>query len=147
MSTSVCRGGDAGAVTGKPKTAARQAATRQAAERAGRRAEAWAALWLSLRGYRILARRMRTPASEVDMVALHRGALVVVEVKARRSWAAAEDGIGWGDRAKLGRAAEWLSHRRWGVDQWGHPREVRLDAVYVCGWRVRVVQGAWREGD
>lgn len=61
---------------------------RRAAERRGRRGEGSAALWLSLKGYRILASRVRTPFGGIDLVALRRGVLVIVEVKARPTLAA-----------------------------------------------------------
>ena len=58
--------------------------TRQAAERRGRRSETWAALFLMAKGYRILGRRVRTRAGEIDLVARSpRGVLCFVEVKAR----------------------------------------------------------------
>ncbi|HEU0133928.1 MAG TPA: YraN family protein, partial [Allosphingosinicella sp.] len=49
--------------------------TRQRAERGGRRAEGLAALWLQLKGWKILGRRVRTPVGEVDLVA-RRGRIV-----------------------------------------------------------------------
>lgn len=60
-------------------------AERQRRECIGRNAER-AAIWLlRLKGYRILARRFRTPSGEIDVVA-RRGRLVAfVEVKARGS--------------------------------------------------------------
>ncbi|MEE3108215.1 MAG: YraN family protein, partial [Pseudomonadota bacterium] len=33
------------------------------------RAEAWAVLWLRLKGYRILARNFRVPVGEIDVIA------------------------------------------------------------------------------
>ena len=42
----------------------RQTQQRRAREKSGRRAEASAALWLQLKGYRILDRRARTPHGE-----------------------------------------------------------------------------------
>ena len=48
---------------------------RQRAEAAGRRAERIAGWWLRLKGWRILDRRVRTPAGEVDIIA-RRGALI-----------------------------------------------------------------------
>ncbi len=56
---------------------------RQAAEQRGRRAERIAALWLRLKGYRILGARVRTPAGEIDIVARRGRMLAFVEVKAR----------------------------------------------------------------
>jgi putative endonuclease len=53
--------------------------------REGRRAEWLAALWLMLKGYRILGFRLRTRAGEIDILALKAGVLAVVEVKRRPS--------------------------------------------------------------
>ena len=45
---------------------------RRLRERKGRRAENAAALWLQMKGYRILDRRARTPACEIDLIATKR---------------------------------------------------------------------------
>ena len=54
-------------------------------QRVGRSGEALAAEYLGRRGYRILHRNYRTRQSEIDIIARHRGIIVFVEVKARRS--------------------------------------------------------------
>ncbi len=51
----------------------------------GRIGEEAAARLLCARGYRILARNVRCPLGELDLVAEHGGAIVFVEVKARTS--------------------------------------------------------------
>jgi len=56
---------------------------RAAAEARGRRAERHAALWLRLKGYRILEHRARTPLGEIDLIARRGGVLAFIEVKAR----------------------------------------------------------------
>ena len=56
---------------------------RVAAFRTGISAEARAAAWLMAKGYRILAKRFRTPHGEIDLVARKRNLLVFIEVKAR----------------------------------------------------------------
>jgi len=56
---------------------------RIAAHFTGLSAESRAAAYLVAKGYRIVARRFRTPVGEVDIVARRRGVLVFVEVKAR----------------------------------------------------------------
>ena len=61
------------------------APARVAAFRTGLSAEARAAAYLMVKGYRILARRFRTPYGEIDIVARRRSLLAFVEVKARAS--------------------------------------------------------------
>jgi putative endonuclease len=56
---------------------------RSAAEQRGRRAEILALLFLSLKGYRILARRFRAAGGEIDIVARRGDLLIFAEVKAR----------------------------------------------------------------
>jgi putative endonuclease len=58
---------------------------RIAAFRTGLSAEARAAAYLMAKGYRILAKRFRTPHGEIDLVARRRNVIVFVEVKARAS--------------------------------------------------------------
>lgn len=56
---------------------------RVAAFRTGISAEARACAYLIVKGYRILAKRYRTPHGEIDVVARRGGTLIFVEVKAR----------------------------------------------------------------
>lgn len=105
--------------------------SRQRAERGGRRAERLAALWLQLKGWKILGRRVRTPVGEVDLVARRGRTVAFVEVKARST----EEEAGFAlDEYRLRRvaaAAEALAHRyaREGDD-------IRLDAVFVVPRRL-----------
>src|SRR3984957_6964646 len=43
---------------------------RLSAEKRGHRGETWAAWWLRLKGHRILGRRIKTHAGEIDLVTL-----------------------------------------------------------------------------
>jgi putative endonuclease len=65
-----------------PKVAAPE---RVAAFRTGLSAETRAAAYLIAKGYRILAKRFRTPYGEIDIVARRRNLLAFVEVKARNT--------------------------------------------------------------
>jgi putative endonuclease len=56
---------------------------RVAAFRTGLSAESRAAALLMAKGYRILAKRFRTPYGEIDLVARKRNLLAFIEVKAR----------------------------------------------------------------
>ena len=60
-------------------------ARRRRAERRGRMAETAAAMLLRLKGYGIVARRVRTPKGELDIVARRSDTIVFVEVKRRAS--------------------------------------------------------------
>ncbi|MGZ5923914.1 MAG: YraN family protein, partial [Rhizomicrobium sp.] len=80
--------------------------TRQAAESRGRSSETLAALLLQLKGYRILGRRVRTHAAEIDLVARSPvGMLCFIEVKARAQDRAAVESVGARQRARIERAA------------------------------------------
>lgn len=116
------------------------AATGLAAHRLGLRAETVAVLFLRLKGYRILHRRMKTPAGEIDMVALRGSALVIVEVKARGQGEAAEALLPRQQR-RLERAAAHFLGR--------HPRladlDLRFDVVLIAPRRwPRHLADAWR---
>lgn len=100
---------------------------RTAAERRGRRAEDMAALYLRLKGYRILDRRARTPRGEVDIVARRGRTLVFVEVKARSSVAALGDAIDEPRFARVVAAGDILAarHARWAEN-------IRFDLILVA---------------
>jgi putative endonuclease len=51
----------------------------------GKEGEDRAAKFLAGRGYKILERNYRTPSGEIDLIALHQGEVVFVEVKTRTS--------------------------------------------------------------
>jgi len=114
---------------------------RQTRERGGRRAEATAALWLRLKGYRILERRARTPACEIDLVALRGRILAFIEVKARRTEAAAIEAVTPQLRRRLEGAARMWASRKRGLENhlW------RFDIVALAPGRLpRHIRDAWR---
>jgi putative endonuclease len=71
----------------------------------GGEAEELAARLLARRGYRILARNVKSKVGEIDIVADDGGVLCFVEVRARRDGTAAES-IGAVKRRRMERAAE-----------------------------------------
>jgi putative endonuclease len=79
---------------------------RQSAERRGHNSERLAALWLTLKGYRILARRLKTRAGEIDLVAAAPfGPVCFVEVKARGLARTAAESVGPAQQTRIARAA------------------------------------------
>ncbi len=84
---------------------------RRAAERRGRFGEWVALVYLALKGYRILGHRLRTPHGEVDIAAWKQGVLVIVEVKARASFAAGLYAVTPQAQQRIARAAQVLAGR------------------------------------
>ena len=78
----------------------------RAAERRGHNSESLAALWLRLKGYRILARRLKTRAGEIDLVAAAPfGPVCFIEVKARQKARAAAESVAPAQQTRIARAA------------------------------------------
>jgi len=105
---------------------------RQVAFRLGLSAESRAAAYLIAKGYRIVARRWRSPVGEVDIVARRRTVLVFVEVKARASLDEAAEAVIPRQRQRIIAAAEaWLA---------SHPQDlnsdIRFDAVLVAPGKI-----------
>ncbi len=83
------------------------------AERRGHAAEYWAAAYLMLKGYRILALRHRTPLGEIDLIARKRDVVAFVEVKARATETGAVNAVSHTSQNRIRAAADlWLSRRR-----------------------------------
>ena len=82
------------------------ATDRKAAERRDHNSESLAALWLRLKGYRILARRLKTRAGEIDLVAAAPfGPVCFIEVKARQKARAAAESVAPAQQTRIARAA------------------------------------------
>ncbi len=87
-----------------PDTPARR--RKQAVHARGLAAEDRAAAVLEAQGFRILARRLRTSAGELDLVARRDDLLVFCEVKLRRSLAEAAESLQLRQRRRIIAAAE-----------------------------------------
>jgi putative endonuclease len=105
---------------------------RVAAFRLGLSAESRAALLLVAKGYRIVARRWKTPFGEIDIVARRRRALVFVEVKARTHPDDAAEAVTERAKRRIIAAAElWLARHPDEVN-----RDIRFDVVLVTPGRI-----------
>jgi putative endonuclease len=105
---------------------------RVAAFQTGISAESRAAAYLMAKGYRILARRFRTPHGEIDLVARRRNLVAFVEVKARATLDEAAFAVTPHQQARIINAAEaWLA---------AHPQyaefELRFDAILIAPRRL-----------
>lgn len=83
---------------------------RQRAERGGRRAETLVAWYLRLKLYRVIARRYRTPAGEIDLIVRRGRTIVFVEVKQRADADAGLEAVTATARRRIAKAAgHWLA--------------------------------------
>lgn len=115
---------------------------KQRAWRLGRRSEWFCAWYLRLKGYRILARNLRFPVGELDIVARRGRMLIFIEVKARAG-AADPNAITSRQRHRIQRAADAFLSR--------NPRlaglDCRFDALLLARGRMPVhIADAWRPG-
>lgn len=115
---------------------------RRAAERRGRHSEWLVAVWLTLKGYRIMEIRARTPAGEIDLVCRKGRLLVMVEVKQRAGLADAAHAVSLRAQARILRASEAWCRGRYARFA-GYDRRFDLVAVSPRG-RIRHLRDAWR---
>ncbi len=73
---------------------------RQRAERSGRHAETIAGIFLRLKFFSIIEKRLKTPPGEIDIIARRGNLLIFVEVKMRR------------DKKTMAEALEGINRRR-----------------------------------
>jgi putative endonuclease len=105
---------------------------RQVAFRTGISAESRAAALLIAKGFRILARRWRSPVGEIDIIARRRSLLVFVEVKARDTLDDAAWSVTERQRSRIIAAAEaWLARN---ADD--RIQDIRFDAMLVAPGRI-----------
>jgi putative endonuclease len=105
---------------------------RQAAFRVGISAESRAAAFLIAKGFRILARRWRSPLGEIDIVARRRRLLVFAEVKARSNLDEAAESVDERQRRRIAAAAElWLA-----ANPDNRILNIRFDAILVAPGKI-----------
>src|ERR1700748_1943382 len=115
---------------------------RQDAERRGHRSETIAAWWLRLKGYRVLGRRIKTHAGEIDLAAMRPfGPVCFIEVKARAQAHAAAESVGAAQRTRIARAATLYLASRPGLAR----RGARFDIIAIPPFRPPLhLQDVWR---
>ena len=103
-------------------------------------AESRAAAWLIAHGYRILARRFKSPLGEIDIIAARRYTLIFVEVKARATLDDAAEAVTERQKQRIAAAAEiWLANNPVPAI-----RDMRFDAILVAPGKLpRHIQAAF----
>jgi len=104
--------------------------TRLAAEQRGRRGEAIAAWFLRLKGWHIIAQRVKTSRGEVDLIARRGNSIAFVEVKARSKSQDLATAIDAYRLRRVAAAAEVL------LPKYGKDCEnMQIDVIMVAPWR------------
>lgn len=115
--------------------------TRQQREKHGRRAELIAAVWLRLKGYVILARRVRLKSGEIDIVARRGDVLAFIEVKARRDRVTGLESVTQSASRRIETAAQSWAARRTRMSDLAW----RYDIIVISPGRLPLhVRDAWR---
>lgn len=112
---------------------------RQAAEQRGREGEDRAALWLRAKGWRILARRVRTPLGEIDLIAKRGRTVAFVEVKTRATDEELDYAIDRNRLSRVAAATEAIAH------DYAEPEDdIRIDVILIApGHLPRHIPNAW----
>lgn len=116
----------------------------------GVRAEYLAAIYLFLKGYRILKNRYKTPVGEIDIIARKKDTLVFVEVKTRKTMEDGLNSITHKSRQRISKAARYFEMANFekagcfeerAANPYG--QTARFDVIIWAGWRIRHMQNAW----
>ena len=106
----------------------------------GRLAEYAVIVFLTLKGYRILAHRHKTPYGEIDLVCATRSTLVIVEVKARKHIDTATASLSPHQQLRLRNAAAHITAH---TPHYA-TRAIRFDCCAVTWYmRIRHIQNAF----
>lgn len=107
----------------------------------GRLAETYAASYLRLKGYRILARHYRRPFGEIDIIAFKRETVVAIEVKTRKTRSEALYSIGPVQKRRIKRTLEAFVIERSKLQS----LNIRFDALLVTSFlkRPEHIKNAW----
>lgn len=110
------------------------------AYRKGLLAESRAGWFLRFKGYRLLEKRYRTPAGEIDLIVRKGKTIVFVEVKRRAEDRDAAEAVHGRNQSRVRRAAELYLQK--------YPRyngyEIRFDALLLsAGFWPRHIKGAF----
>ena len=113
---------------------------RQLAEKRGREGETRAALWLQAKGWSVLARRVKTPRGEIDLVARRGGVVAFVEVKWRKTRPELDFAIDHYRLSRVAAAVECVAH-----EYANEGEDIRIDVILLAPRSLpRHIVNAWQ---
>ncbi|PJB73303.1 MAG: hypothetical protein CO093_01030 [Alphaproteobacteria bacterium CG_4_9_14_3_um_filter_47_13] len=83
---------------------------------------------LRLRGYKILAKRYKTPVGEIDLIASHKNIIIFIEVKARHNLSTALQALTPHMKKRIIRAAGYFIARHSAFSNYG----MRFDLIAIA---------------
>lgn len=113
---------------------------RQLAEKAGRKGEWRAAACLKLKGWNVLAERVKTPRGEIDLVIKRGGVVAFVEVKWRKRLEDLDHAIDEYRLRRVAAAVECVAH-----EYAKEGEDIRIDVMLLApGAFPRHIVNAWQ---
>jgi len=113
---------------------------RKLAELSGRQAERWASVWLRLKGWKVLAHRVKTPRGEIDLICRRGGIVAFIEVKYRKRAADLDHAIDAYRLKRVAAAVECVAH-----DYVREGEDTRVDVILLApGVLPRHIINAWQ---
>lgn len=100
----------------------------------GLKAEIIATWYLRLKGYKILARRYKTPYGEVDIIAKYGKIISIIEVKARPNIDLAKQAITYKSTKRIRAAAKHWFYRQGNLEEY----KLRFDVIFICSKRLPI---------
>lgn len=112
----------------------------------GHAAEFIGCVYLQLKGYRILARRLRNACGEIDIIAYKKNCVVAVEVKARQTVEDCLFSITPQKKERTARALSlWMAHHKIAGLAEGAMPNMRFDVMCITPLRWPThIKDAWR---
>lgn len=102
-------------------------------------AEYLAALILTLKGYRIVTLRAKTPVGEIDVLAAKGKTLIAVEVKASKNFDRTAIRVDGRKRERVARCLDWWRTQR----RYQSYVDFRFDVIAIAPWRFYHIMNAW----
>lgn len=113
---------------------------RQIAEQSGRDGERRAAVWLRLKGWSVVAQRVKTPLGEIDLIAKRGGIVAFIEVKWRNKADDLDHAIDERRLSRVAAAVESVAHK-YALDG----EDIRIDVILLApGAFPRHIVNAWQ---
>ena len=106
----------------------------------GHQGETLAALYLVMKGYRVLEKRYKTPVGEIDLITQRGDDIVFIEVKARPDFATAAESVTPRQKKRITRAAQYYMASRPEIAE----NPMRFDViVYMPPFGLHHLEDAW----